>query len=243
MNILLDKHSSTPIYVQIEEYLKKRILTGEFAIGMAIPSERELTDMLGVSRMTVRQSITNLVSEGRLYRERGRGTYVSSPKVEQTLSGLTSFTEDMIGRGMVPSNKLVSFERVIPTLDITQGLQLNEGDEVFVVVRIRYADDMPMAIERGYIPVSLVPELNYQALDGSFYEFIEKNSELKISHATQHMEAVLVKKEDAKLLQVNEPAAVLIIERKSYLTSGLPFEIVRSTYRADRYKFVSEIRR
>ena len=240
---MLDKQSPTPMYVQIEEYLKRRILQGEFAIGTAIPSERELTDMLGVSRMTVRQSITNLVNEGLLYRERGRGTYVSSPKVEQALSGLTSFTEDMIARGMTPSNKLISFERVLPTVDIAQGLQLNEDDEVFVVERIRYADDKPMAIERTYIPVKLVPELDRDALSGSFYVFIEKNSELKISRASQHMEAVLVKKEDAELLQIEMPAAILIIERKSYLTNGQPFEIVRSTYRADRYKFVSEIRR
>lgn len=240
---MLDKQSSTPMYAQIEEYLKCRILQGEFAIGMAIPSERELTDMLGVSRMTVRQSITNLVNEGLLFRERGRGTYVSSPKVEQALSGLTSFTEDMIARGMAPSNKLISFERVLPTVDIAQGLQLNEGDEVFAVKRIRYADDKPMAIERTYIPVKLVPELDRNALSGSFYVFIEKNSEHKISHATQHMEAVLVKKEDAELLQITMPAPILIIERKSYLTNDLPFEIVRSTYRADRYKFVSEIRR
>lgn len=231
------------MYVQIEEYLKNRILTDEFSVGTAIPSERILTDLLGVSRMTVRQAITNLVTEGLLYRERGRGTYVSSPKVEQTLNGLTSFTEDMIERKMTPSNKLVSFERVAPTVDIALGLGLNKDEEVFIVERIRYADDKPMAIERSYIPVVLAPELNKNALSGSFYNFIEKNSELEISHATQSMEAILVKKEDAELLQLKEPAPVLIIERKSYLTNGLPFEIVRSTYRADRYKFVSEIRR
>ncbi|MCZ2258532.1 GntR family transcriptional regulator [Sporosarcina sp. G11-34] len=240
---MLDKQSTTPIYVQIEEYLKHRIVNGEYSKGQAIPSERELTDLFGVSRMTVRQSITNLVNEGLLYRERGRGTFVSSPKVEQTLSGLTSFTEDMIARGMAPSNKLLSFERQLPTIEIAQGLQLTEGDEVFSVKRIRYADDMPMAIERTYIPVKLVPELDQDAFGGSFYVFIEKSSEQKISHATQQMEAVLVKKEDAELLQMKVPAPVLIIERKSYLTNGLPFEIVLSTYRADRYKFVSEIRR
>ena len=243
MKTLLDKQSTTPIYVQIEEYLKHRILQGEYSKGQAIPSERELTDLFGVSRMTVRQSITNLVNEGLLYRERGRGTFVSSPKVEQTLSGLTSFTEDMIARGMVPSNKLIGFERTLPSIEIAKGLQLKEGDEVFAVKRIRYADDEPMAIERTYIPVKLVPELDQEVLDGSLYVFIEKNNGLKISHATQHLEAVLVKKEDAELLHIKVPAPVLIIERKSYLTNGHPFEIVLSSYRADRYKFVSEIRR
>ncbi len=243
MNALLDKQSRVPMYVQIEEQLKLRILQGEFAVGSAVPSERELTDTFGVSRMTVRQSIMNLVKEGLLYREKGRGTFVAAPKVEQPLNGLTSFTEDMLSRGMAPSNKLVVFEKRIPEQDIAQALQLNEGEEVFIVKRIRYADDKPMAIERSYLPVKLVPELDLDTLKGSLYSFIEKDSKLTISHASQHMEAKLVKKEDAEYLQIGIPSAVLFIERISYLTNDVPFEIVRSIYRANRYKFVSEIRR
>ena len=122
---MLDKQSPIPMYVQIEDYLKNQILQGDFVIGVAIPSERELTDTFGVSRMTVRQSITNLVNEGLLYREKGRGTYVATPKIEQPLSGLTSFTEDMLSRGMKPSNKLISFEKMIPEIDIVHELQLD----------------------------------------------------------------------------------------------------------------------
>ncbi len=240
---MLDKQSPVPMYVQIEDYLKSQILQGDFVIGMAIPSERELTDTFGVSRMTVRQSITNLVNEGLLYREKGRGTYVATPKIEQPLSGLTSFTEDMLSRGMKPSNKLVSFEKMIPEIDIAQELQLAKGEEVFIVKRIRYADDKPMAIERSYLPVKLVPDLELDNIEGSLYSFIEKDKRLIISHASQRMEAVLVNKEDAEFLQICMPSAVLMIERISYLTNDVPIEIVRSTYRADRYKFISEIRR
>ena len=243
MSALLDKQSPVPIYIQIEEYLKTQILQGDFVIGVAIPSERELTELFGVSRMTVRQSITNLVNEGLLYREKGRGTYVATPKIEQPLNGLTSFTEDMLSRGMKPSSKLISFKKIIPEKDIASELQLNEDEEVFVVKRIRYADDKPMAIERSYLPVKLVPELDLATIEGSLYSYIEQDKRLVISHATQCMEAVLVKKEDAELLQVYMPSAVLMIERISYLTKGIPFEIVRSAYRADRYKFISEIRR
>ncbi|MBO0601359.1 GntR family transcriptional regulator [Sporosarcina sp. E16_3] len=239
---MLDKQSPVPMYAQIEDYLKSQILQGGFVIGMAIPSERELTDTFGVSRMTVRQSITNLVNEGLLYREKGRGTYVATPKIEQPLS-LTSFTEDMLSRGMKPSNKLVSFEKKIPEIDIAQELQLAKGEEVFIVKRIRYADDKPMAIERSYLPVKLVPDLELNNIEGSLYSFIEKDKRLIISHASQRMEAVLVNKEDAEFLQICMPSAVLMIERISYLTNDVPIEIVRSTYRADRYKFISEIRR
>jgi GntR family transcriptional regulator len=243
VSTLLDKGSPVPMYVQIEEHLKRRIKQGEYAVGKAIPSERELTEMFDVSRMTVRQSITNLVTEGLLYREKGRGTFVAAPKVEQPLSGLTSFTEDMLSRGMEPSTKLISFKKVGAEADIAQALLLVEGEQVFVVKRIRYADHKPMAIERSYLPVKIVPELDLQTVEGSLYSFIEHQKKLTISHASQSMEATLVNKVDAEFLQISTPSAVIVIERVSYLTNEVPFEIVRSTYRSDRYKFISEIRR
>ena len=150
---MLDKQSPIPIYIQIEEQLKQQIQQGDFPIGTTIPSERELTERFDVSRMTVRQAITNLVNDGLLYREKGRGTFVASPKVEQPLNGLTSFTEDMMARGMVPSSKMINFEILEPESDISAALQLAQGDEVYFVERIRFADDKPMAIERTYLPV------------------------------------------------------------------------------------------
>lgn len=240
---MLDKQSPIPIYIQIEEQLKQQIQQGDFPVGASIPSERELSERFAVSRMTVRQSITKLVNDGLLYREKGRGTFVVSPKVEQPLNGLTSFTEDMESRGMVPSSKLIGFDILEPESDVAQELQLNEGDQVYFVERIRFADDKPMAIERTYLPVKHFPDLTEESFQGSLYAVIENQQQLKISHATQRMEAGLVKKEDAGLLHIQPPAAILLIERISFLEGDLPFEVVRSTYRADRYKFTTEIQR
>ncbi|OMC85402.1 GntR family transcriptional regulator [Viridibacillus sp. FSL H8-0123] len=240
---MLDKNSPVPMYIQIEEFLKGKIFEEEYKIGENIPSEREFSEQLGVSRMTVRHAITNLVNSGLLYREKGRGTYVANPKLEQPLSGLTSFTEDMRSRGYEPSNKLIRFEKIIPPIDIAKALQMKMGDEVFSVVRIRNADQLPMAIERTYIPVEIIPDLDKSMVLGSLYSLIEERHHQKIGHASQLMEAALVTKEDSKLLNIEQPSAVLIIERKSYLSTGIPFELVRSTYRADRYKFISEIQR
>lgn len=240
---MLDKQSPIPIYIQIEEQLKQQIQQGDFPVGASIPSERELSERFAVSRMTVRQSITKLVNDGLLYREKGRGTFVASPKVEQPLNGLTSFTEDMESRGMVPSSKLIGFDILEPESDVAQELQLNEGDRVYFVERIRFADDKPMAIERTYLPVKHFPDLTEESFQGSLYAVIENQQQLKISHATQRMEAGLVKKEDAGLLHIQPPAAILLIERISFLEGDLPFEVVRSTYRADRYKFTTEIQR
>lgn len=240
---MLDKQSPIPIYIQIEEQLKQQIQQGDFPVGASIPSERELSERFAVSRMTVRQSISKLVNDGLLYREKGRGTFVASPKVEQPLNGLTSFTEDMESRGMVPSSKLIGFDILEPESDVAQELQLNAGDQVYFVERIRFADDKPMAIERTYLPVKHFPDLTEESFQGSLYAVIENQQQLKISHATQRMEAGLVKKEDAGLLHIQPPAAILLIERISFLEGDLPFEVVRSTYRADRYKFTSEIQR
>ncbi|MEC1178284.1 GntR family transcriptional regulator [Metasolibacillus meyeri] len=240
---MLDKNSYIPIYIQIEEIIKQRILSNEYKIGDAIPSERELSVQFDVSRMTVRQSITNLVNDGMLYREKGRGTFVANPKLEQPLQGLTSFTEDMRARNMVPSSKVVRFEKIIPSVDVARDLQLELGEEVFFVIRIRNADGTPMAIERTYIPVKIYPQLDASMLTGSLYSLIETAFQQKIGNAIQQMEAAIVSKEDSKFLQINQTAPVLIIKRISYLSNGTPFELVRSVYRADRYKFISQISR
>ncbi|WP_042475172.1 GntR family transcriptional regulator [Bacillus ndiopicus] len=240
---MLDKTSYIPIYIQIEEIIKQRILSEEYKIGDAIPSERELSVQFDVSRMTVRQSITNLVNDGLLYREKGRGTFVANPKLEQPLQGLTSFTEDMRARNMEPSSKVMRFEKIIPSVDVARDLQLELGEEVFFVIRIRNADGTPMAIERTYIPVKIYPELDASKLTGSLYSLIETAYHQKIGNAIQQMEAAIVSKEDSKFLQINQSAPVLIIKRISYLSNGMPFELVRSVYRADRYKFISQITR
>lgn len=240
---MLNKDSHIPIYVQIEEVLKQRIYVGDYKVGEPIPSERDLSKSFDVSRMTVRQSITNLVASGMLYREKGKGTYVAKPKLEQPLNGLTSFTEDMLARGLEPSSKLVKFEKQIAPTEVARDLQLQEHAEVYQLVRIRNADDQPMAIERTYIPVEIFPDLNREIIENSLYQLIEEKYQLKIGNAIQKMEATIVAKEDSKFLQLEQNAVVLLIKRISCLADGRPFEVVRSSYRADRYKFISEIKR
>ncbi|WP_251636895.1 GntR family transcriptional regulator [Sporosarcina sp. NCCP-2716] len=240
---MVDKQSAIPIYVQIEELLRERIAEGTYPVNSLIPSERDLSAQFGVSRMTVRQALLNLVKEGLLYREKGRGTFVAEEKMEQPLNGLTSFTEDMKARGFVPGTKLIGFSIVQPDAQIAAKLGLDGEASVYKIIRIRYADNTPMAIERSFLPVGLLPELTEEALQGSLYAYIEQQAHLVIGQATQRMEAALAKLDDAEYLQISLPAAVVLIERISMLDDGRPFEVVRSTYRADRYKFISEIGR
>ncbi|MBQ0138765.1 MAG: GntR family transcriptional regulator [Kurthia sp.] len=240
---MVNKNSHIPIYVQIEEELKHKIYLGEYKVGEPIPSERNLSLYFGVSRMTVRQAITNLVSTGKLYREKGRGTYVAVPKLEQPLNGLTSFTEDMYARGLTPSTKVVKFEKQIPPFDVAQDLLLENDEEVYFMVRIRNADQKPMAIERTYIPVKVLPDLTEKLVSESLYKIVEEVYGLPIGNAIQQMEATNVAKEDRKYLHLEPNAVVLTIKRISLLKNGQPFEVVQSAYRADRYKFTTEIQR
>nr|WP_255437592.1 GntR family transcriptional regulator [Thalassobacillus sp. CUG 92003] len=231
------------MYYQIEEDIKIKIDNNEYATGDVIPSERDLSETYDVSRMTVRQAVNNLVNEGFLFRQKGRGTFVSEKKIEQGLQGMTSFTEDMKQRGMTASNKLLSFEKVKAPQSIAEKLELSEAASVVMVQRIRFADEQPMAVETTYIPLTLFPHMQAEDIQGSFYQYVEKVQPYKIGKAKQIIEASTANEQEMEYLQVSEHSAVLLIERQSRLENGTPFEVVKSAYRADRYKFISDIHR
>ncbi|MGG4167827.1 GntR family transcriptional regulator [Rossellomorea vietnamensis] len=234
---MVNKNSPLPLYYQLEEHLNHLIQSEELKPGDALPSERELAESFKISRMTVRQAITNLVNKNVLYREKGRGTFVSHRKIEQSLQGLTSFSEDMKSRGLEPGNKLLHFEISPATEDIRELLSLEEEELVYTTKRIRLANGEPMALETSYIPVKLLPGLNQEILEKSLYHYIERELNLRISHATQSVEAALVTEAVTKHLKVKSGEPVLFIQRDSFLEDGTPFELVRSVYRADKYKF------
>lgn len=240
---MINKQSPLPIYFQIIEDLNKRIQQKEFKPGDMIPSERELSDTYDVSRMTVRQAITNMVNDGDLYRERGKGTFVSEDKIEQPLQGMTSFTEDMKQRGMSASSKLIVFETVSIPEDISEKLQLDMDQEVYKIKRIRYADHKPMAVETTYMHTALIPNLSEELVQGSLYHYIENTLKLEIEKASQVIEATISDQHLSDLLEIPPSSAILHMERNSYLQDGRAFEVVKSAYRADRYKFRSDIYR
>lgn len=240
---VIDKHSPLPLYFQLEEQIKKTIESKELVPGDALPSERELSENYQISRMTVRQAITNLVNKGYLFREKGKGTFVSSQKFEQNLQGLTSFTEDMLARNLKPGSKLLHFEIFPADEDIKEGLSLQDDELIYKIKRLRLANEEPIAIETSYLPVKLVPGVTPDILEKSLYTYIENDLHLSIGHATQTVEAAIVNEEDSKHLKVSKGVPILLIQRETFLENGTPLEIVRSSYRADRYKFKIGIER
>lgn len=227
-----------PIYKTIQADIKKDIMDGVLQSGDLVPSENELKDKYHVSRMTVRQALTNLVNDGYLYRHKGKGTFISQRKIEKNIHGVRSFTEEMAATNRKVSNKVLKFERMIVPATIAEKLFLNKKDEVYYIERTRYGDNTPVLFEQLYIPVQLFKTIKIEDFNHSFYKYVEKDQGFQISHCIQSIEALKTPPEIQGYLEVkaNEPA--LLIVRNTFLTNGRPFEYVKSFYRGDQYKFV-----
>lgn len=209
-----------------------------------MPSERELTEQFGVSRMTARQALTELERIGYLHRMQGKGTFVASPKVEQPLVALTSFTEDMLRRGMNPGARVISVEDVPAGRKPARALGLAETDMVLRVERLRLAAGEPMALEISHLPTTLCSALRDANLeDQSLYRLIQERCGLVLVRASQSLEAVSANPYEAEILRVHEGSPLLLLERISYDPQNRPVEFVRSLYRGDRYRFTAELER
>ena len=214
----------------------------ELQVGDALPSERRLAQELKVSRPTLRAVIDELVREGLLLRRHGSGTYVAEPKIALPLT-MTSFSEDMARRGMRPSSRVVGFEVQSAGAKLGQRLQISPVDEVWVITRLRLADDETMAIEWLHAPRRLLPELRREELaTHSFYELLRVRRGITIASGTQTIEPTVTSPEEAELLSVPVHSPAFLFERTTQSDGGEVVEFVRSVYRGDRYRLVTELR-
>src|SRR5919106_1470311 len=212
------------------------------SVGDAIPSERRLAVDLGVSRPPLRAVIDELVREGLLLRRHGSGTYVAEPKIALPLT-MTSFSEDMARRGMRPSSRVVAFELTSAGAKLGQRLQISPVDEVWVITRLRLADDETMAIEWLHAPHKLLPGLRREELaTHSFYELLRVRRGIVIASGTQTIEPTVTSPEEAELLSVPVHSPAFLFERTTQSDGGEVVEFVRSVYRGDRYRLVTELR-
>jgi GntR family transcriptional regulator len=195
-----------------------------------------------MSRITVRQALLDLVRDGLLYREQGRGTFVAQRKVSQGLLAMTSFSEDMKSRGVVPASVALVQSLELASSEIQTHLQLNVGAMVVRLRRLRLGDGRPMALEEALLPQSVVPDLARHELDGVFslYAYLQERG-IQLRQAHQTLEAVMAEKEQADPLDVLPGSPLLLLERLSVDSQGVPVEFVRSYYRADRFKFFVDL--
>ena len=214
----------------------------ELDVGDALPSERRLAAGLGVSRPTLRAVIDELVREGLLLRRHGSGTYVAEPKIALPLA-MTSFSEDMARRGMRPSSRVVSFDVESAGAKLGQRLNLSPVEEVWVITRLRLADDETMAIEWLHAPRRLLPDLTREEIASrSFYELLRERRGIVIAKGVQTIEPTVTSHEEAELLGVPVHAPAFLFERTTESEAGEVVEFVRSVYRGDRYRLITELR-
>jgi len=218
-------------------------LIEQLAVGEAIPSERQLSAEFGVSRLTVRAALDNLVREGLLVRRRGSGTFVSEPKIAQELT-MTSFTEDMRRRGMVPGSRTVELKSQPAGAWLGRILHVSPSDSLVVVKRVRLADHETMAIETLHVRASLVPGLSAADLEShSFYTLLSDRYGIDIVGGLQTIEPTVTNEEESELLGVPLHSPAFLFERTTRSRVGGIVEYVRSIYRGDRYRLVTELNR
>ncbi|MBA2300123.1 MAG: GntR family transcriptional regulator [Chloroflexi bacterium] len=230
-------------YLQIEEEIAERIESGEIAPGQRIPPERVFCDQLGVSRMTVRQALGRLEQRGLLVRQQGRGTFASQPKIRQSATVLRGFFEEMVGQGLVPTSRLLSVEERVAPQSLAQALELRLGETVYTITRVRSANTSPVVLERSSFPTRLVPGLLDMDLEhSSIYRLLEESFDARPIRATQSMEAIPAESWEAGLLDVPVESPLMLVQRTAWDGRGRAVEHARDFYRADRSRFVTELR-
>lgn len=211
--------------------------------GELVPSERTLAERLNIARMTVRQALHRLAAEGLVYRRQGQGTFAAGAKLVQSES-LISFSEDMRGRGLKPGARVVSVSVDPASAPVAARLRVREGAPVIHLVRVRTADDVPIAIERPYLSADRFPGLDTADLkDVSLYEYLEQTWNVRAEYGEQRVSAVLPDPADAALLEITPSLPCFSIERVSFDREGRAVEGDRSLYRGDRYDILMRVRR
>lgn len=234
----LGPEGPTPRYLQLAGALRDFVARGVFRPGDALPSERDLATMSGLARVTVRRAVDELRREGILSRRHGSGTYVAR-RIEQPLSVLTGFCEDMRTRGSRPSSHLVSTAVARPTSAEVLALGIGPDERVTRLRRLRMADGEPLAIETAVVPAAILPSPDL--VRDSLYAALAERG-FRPAHGVQRLHAALASPEEAELLAVPAGSAILRIERRAFLANGRPVEFNCSAYRGDRYDFVATLR-
>ncbi len=237
----INKNSSIPLYLQLKEILKERI-EKHMSPGDVIPIEIEIEKEFGVSRMTVRKAIDELVDEGLVVKQQGRGTFVQQPKITQDVGTIFSWTEEMRNKGKSTETRDLEIREVTPSRKLAEALRLGKNERIVCLKRIRYTEGEPLAIMINYLRLNYVPGLLDNGLQSeSLYEDLEQIYHIKLVEADETISAREATDLEALTLQIPPGSAVLHIMRTSYLANGIPVEVVDMTARADRYQYFAKL--
>ena len=243
MSSLIDPDSSAPKYMQLAAIIKQQIEAEIWQPRHAIPSERQLEGQYAVSRPTIRQAIDHLERLGYLYREHGRGTFVSPQKLQKGMQELTSFSEDLQQRGLQPGQVIRSISWVTPSESILRRLERPPGSQVLQIDRIRLGDGSPIGLQTSFVALPAGEEITTTDLEksGSLYRILEDKFNQIPTEADETLEITLATAEEAALLHIKPNAPLLLNERLTYNQNRHPIEFVKILYRGDRYRYITRL--
>lgn len=234
----ISRVSYKPIYLQICDFIREKIDSGEIVIGSRVWSESDIMEKFGVSRNTARKAIETLQNEGIVSRIQGKGSFVSQPKVDYGLQSLMSFSEEINEKKLKPGSKVICFTREHPEPFHAANLRIPEDHWVFKLERIRYTDAYPIAYQVTFIPENLCPNLlDYDFMERSLYEVFEKQYNHVLSWQKTIIKPVVADNYIAKILKISPQTPLLYTESITYLAGGTPIESNKNLYLSERYQF------
>jgi GntR family transcriptional regulator len=233
----LDHTSSVPLHAQLEQVLANQIIAGQWKAGETIPSERDLQQMAGVSRATVRQAIGTLIAKGLLRRSHGRGTFVARPRIEQPLHKVYSFAEQIQKQGRTLEDRIIQRKVTVASHDIAAPLGIAPGESIIHIQRVRTLDGTPFTLDNFYMAQRLCPELLGADLDGSLYRLLDERFGLPVLRSTDTLEPIAADRATASYLQVPPGAALMFVERVGFTHGDLPLHVARNYVRGDMCRF------
>ncbi len=240
----LRREGPLPLYYQLKTVLLREIKGGRWQPDAQLPTETELARRFGVSKITVRQALRELVGEGLIRREQGRGTFVERRRLQQGPRELTSFTDEIRGYGLVPASRVLEQGDSDAPAAVASALGIAQDARVFRLRRLRLANREPMGVQTAYIPLDLVPGIAAIKFAGaSLYDVLESRYGLFPATARETYCVTLVKRDIAALLRVSARSPAMTAERVTFLADGRPLEFVQSLMRGDRYSVAIDLTR
>ena len=234
-----------PIYKQLNQLLKEKIELDEFRVGERFPTEREVSKLYEVSRATANKAISNLVAEGILDFRKGVGTFVKSRPQAEPAEPIISFTENVIKAGRTPGTKVLRFE-CIPASRAEKGvaasLGVEDSKELYLIERLRLADDIPMILENRYIVADLCPGLSEDAVGGSLFALLQKKYQLHIIGSDETIHATVIGKRESQILAIDEGLAAFRVTSVGYIEGNVPLWWEQTIHRPDGLEFRCHVR-
>ncbi|UGA56686.1 GntR family transcriptional regulator [Vibrio sp. VB16] len=226
-----------PMYRQISDAIREKIGNGEYKVGEALPTEANLREEFSVSRVTVRQALKLLIENGELESVQGSGTYVKASKVNYDIYQQTSFKEKWAHLNVSTHSDVIAFEITLPNLSMAEHLNITEDERIFYIKRVRYLDDNPITVEETWMPLSLFPDLTYEVMRNSKYDYIENQKGMIIDRSEQEIVPVLPPEKVSALLGIDPSQPIIEKRTRGYLLDGTVFEYSRNYFKSTDYKF------